>query len=313
MSFSPDDQANTRARLRMLLGRLPAWDRPISAVVQGEPYSHAQGFMVQKLELELNGIEPVPAYYVRPAGRDGERLPAVLYHHSHGGEYHIGKEELLAGRGYMQSPGYAAALTRAGFAALVIDCWNFGERHRRTETSVFKEMLWKGQILWGMMLYDAVRSLDYLVSRNDVDPSRIGTLGMSMGSTLAWWLAALDPRIAACVDICCLTDFHALIEYDALDEHGVYYYVPDLLNHFSTSSINALICPRPHLSLAGTLDPLTPARGLDRIDSHLKTVYGNAGAGEAWKLMRQDVGHQETPEMRSETLGWLQRWLASSD
>ncbi|MEH7096522.1 hypothetical protein [Neobacillus vireti] len=54
------------------------------------------------------------------------------------------------------------------------------------------------------------------------------------------------------MDICCLTDYQALMEEDGLDGHGIYYYVPELLNHFTASEINALIAPRAHLGLAGT-------------------------------------------------------------
>src|SRR5437660_12692244 len=102
-----------------------------------------------------------------------------------------------------------------------------------------------------------------------------------MGSTMAWWHAALDERVAACVDICCLTDYQALIETKGLDGHGIYYYVPSLLKHFTTAQINALIAPRPHLSLAGNRDPLTPPQGLDRIDAELKKVYAAENAPEA--------------------------------
>jgi hypothetical protein len=112
-----------------------------------------------------------------------------------------------------------------------------------------------------------------------------------------------------CVDICCLTDFEALIAAGALDKHGVYYYVPALLKHFNTSSINALIAPRPHLSLAGELDPLTPPAGLERIDRELRKVYAEVGAPQAWQLLRYASGHQETPAMRAETVFFLEKWL----
>lgn len=302
-----EERQRQRQRLWSLLGRLPNGSKAVSSRVILQQH-HPAGYEIQRLELDLNAIEPVPAYFIKPADRSGDRLPAVLYHHSHGGDYTIGKEELFIGREYLP-PGYAAALTQAGYAVLVIDCWNFGERYRRTESSLFKEMLWRGQVLWGMMVYDAVRALDYLVTREDVDPSRIATMGMSMGSTMSWWLAALDERVRVCADICCLTDFDALIETGALDEHGPYYYVPDLLTHFTTSQINELICPRPHLSLAGTLDPLTPVAGLERIDRDLQRAYSEANAPQAWKLFRQPVAHTETPEMRSEVLAWLKRWL----
>ena len=56
-------------------------------------------------------------------------------------------------------------------------------------------MLWRGRVLWGMMMFDELRALNYLASRPEVDPTRLGVTGMSMGSTKAWWLAALDPRV----------------------------------------------------------------------------------------------------------------------
>ena len=74
--------------------------------------------------------------------------------------------------------------------------------------------------MWGMMVYDSLRAVDYLVTRADVDAGRIGTIGMSMGSTMGWWLAALDERVKVCVDICCLTDFEALLEEKGLEGHG---------------------------------------------------------------------------------------------
>ena len=151
--------------------------------------------------------------------------------------------------------------------------------------------------------------MDYLVSRADVDPSRIGTLGLSMGSTMAWWTAALDPRIRVCVDICCLTDFDALVAARGLDGHGIYYYVPSLLKHFTTSDINALIAPRAHLALAGNYDCLTPPAGLDRIDAALRKTYRKAGAPGAWKLLRYDTGHHETAAMRAEILRFLDAHL----
>jgi hypothetical protein len=90
-----------------------------------------------------------------------------------------------------------------------------------------------------------------------------------------------------------------------LKGHGIYYYVPDLLDHFSAGQMNALIAPRAHLSLAGNQDALTPLAGLERIDRELKGVYGSAGRPENWKLLRYDGGHLETPVMREEIRRWL--------
>src|SRR6266446_61221 len=111
-------------------------------------------------------------------------------------------------------------------------------------TTSARSSFWRGQVLFGMMMFDEFRALDYLASRSEVDVRRLGALGMSMGATKAWWLAALDPRVRLCIDICCLTDAEELIRTQALSEHGIYYYVPSLLKSFRTADINELIVPR---------------------------------------------------------------------
>ncbi|MDX2160176.1 MAG: alpha/beta hydrolase [bacterium] len=302
---SHDAQAERRAQLYGLLGDLPDRQRPIDAALIAR--HEREGFTVETLLCDLNGIEPVPAYFIRPNHRLPP-YPVIVYNHAHGGDYKTGKEELLTGRPSLQNPPFGTLLAHMGCAALCIDHWCFGERRGRSENETFKTMLWRGQVLWGMMVYDSLRAVDYLTTtRNDIDPTRIGTLGLSMGSTMAWWLAALDTRIRLCIDLCCLTDYDALIESRGLELHGVYYYVPALLKHFTTAQINALIAPRPHLSLQGNYDPLTPPHGLDVIDAELTAVYAADGNPNGWQLYRSDTGHYETAVMRQRIIEMLSR------
>jgi hypothetical protein len=300
---SPTDR---RQELYRLLGRLPARDRAVSAQLLS---TEDRGtYLLDKLVLDLNGEQPAPAYFARPkpgARRGTTRRPTVLFNHSHGGGYQIGKTEFIAGREYLGKQPYAEFLTSLGYNALCFDAWIFGERAGRAELEMYKDMIWHGRVLWGMMVYDALKAVDYLVTRPDVDGDRLATVGMSMGSSTAQWAGALDPRLKVVVDICCLTDWHTLVEVGGLKGHGIYYYVPDLLNHFTTAQMNALIAPRAHLSLAGNRDQLTPLKGLDIVDAELKKVYAATGRGERWKLSRYDVGHQETPGMREEIRQWL--------
>jgi acetyl esterase/lipase len=298
--------AQRRTVLYGLLGKLPDRKRPISGKKRKE--EEHDGYLLETWDLDLNGIETVPAYLARPK-KTAAKAPAVLFDHSHGGGYKIGKQEFIEGRSYLQPKPYAKELTELGYVALCIDQWVFGERSHTSELDMFKAMLWRGQVLWGMMVYDSLRALDFLLQAPGVDPQRVATLGMSMGSTMAWWLGALDERIKVVVDINCLTDFQSLLKRKALSLHGVYYFVPDLLNHFTTAQINALIAPRAHLGLAGLRDNLTPLEGLDIIDTELKQVYAKAGHPERWKLLRYDVEHQETPEGRREIIAFLQQFL----
>lgn len=295
-----------RRQLYALLGDLPDRHRPVTAVERGAVAR--DGYVLETWDLDLNGSEPVPAYVARPSRAAGRR-PAVVFNHSHGGDYTIGKREFVEGRSYLQPEPYAKALTDLGYVAIAIDHWVFGERAHATELDTFKSMLWRGQVLWGAMVFDSLRALDWLVRRPDVDPDRIGTIGMSMGSSMAQWLAALDTRVRVTVDICCLVDYHTLLATHGLSGHGVYYYVPGLLRHFTASDINALIAPRAHLSLAGLHDRLAPAEGVEIIDRMLTRTYAEAGVPDRWKIVRYDTGHEETPAGRDEAVAFFRRHL----
>jgi hypothetical protein len=303
---SPTTPMARRRELYGLLGDLPDRKRPLVATKRQE--EERDGYILERWDLDLNGIERVPAYFARPRSLTG-RVPAVLFNHSHGGGYKIGKQEFIEGRSYLQPKPYAKELTELGYVALCIDSWVFGERSHTTEADMFKAMLWQGQVLWGMMVYDGLRALDYLLTRPEVDTQRVATLGMSMGSTMAWWLGALDERIKVTIDINCLTDYQALLARQALSLHGLYYFVPGLLKHFTTAQINALIAPRAHLGLAGLRDNLTPVEGLDVIERELTQVYTKAGHPERWKLLRYDVQHQETAEGRQAIIAFLKQFL----
>jgi dienelactone hydrolase len=300
------DAADRRADLYRLLGDLPDRQRPVGGRLRGE--APRDGYVLETWDLDLNGLETVPAFVARPPG-PRRRRPAVVFNHSHGGGYTIGKQEFVSGRDYLQPEPYARALTDLGCVAVCIDHWVFGERAHTSELDTFKAMIWQGRVLWGMMVYDSLRAVDWLTSRDDVDPGRVATLGMSMGSSMAQWLAALDERIAVTVDICCLTDWHTLLAQHGLGGHGIYYYVPALLTRWTTSQLNALIAPRPHLGIAGRQDQLTPVEGLDVIDRELTRVYTEAGHPERWTLLRYDVAHQETPDGRRAALDFLRRFL----
>ena len=296
----------TREKLLSLLGDLPDINRPISAMPVAE--DDCENYVLENLVLDLNGFESVPAYFTRPKDT-ATPYPVVLFSHSHGGRYHMGKDELISPAHYGFKTSYADALAKQGIACLAIDHWCFGERSGKRESETYKSMLWKGQVMWGMMVYDSLKAIDYVVSREDTDSKRIGALGMSMGSTMTIWTAALDPRIKTCVDICCLTDFEELEHQGNLDCHGIFYFVPSLRKHFTMADINALIAPRPHLSTAGLYDNLTPVAGLEKIEKELLNAYEQMGAKGNFTLKTFPCGHIETRAMREDILKFIQNTL----
>jgi dienelactone hydrolase len=301
-----------RAQLWELLGQLPP--RPRRPKVETLSTEDRGDYVVEKFQFDNGAGATVPGYLLRPKSLTG-KAPAILYCHWHGGEYEIGKEELFQAKHTPEPPGPAFA--KQGFVVLAIDAYCFGERNGRGpggplekggngEMSASKFNLWVGRTLWGMMLRDDLMALDYLASRPEVDARRIGITGMSMGATRSWWLMALDERIQTGVAVACLTRYQNLIEHEALKEHGIYYFVPNLLTHFDTEAVVALIAPRPVLFMNGGQDGGSPADGIRAIEKTVRAVYALYGReADCQSFIYAGQGHVYTKEMWDKTLAWM--------
>lgn len=291
--------ARRREDLWRLLGARPWRDGGVG----GELIERQDG--LERWRLHLNREQDVPALLLRP--RDAAPRGVVLYCHAHGNRFDTGKDELLHGRPALQAPPYGELLAARGWAALAIDHWGFGERQVPSERALVKRTLWQGDTLWGWRVHDTLAALDWLRTRPGLDALPVVTLGLSMGSTMALWAAALDERIAGCIELCCAAEYDALLESGGFDGHGEYFFVPGLLREFTLAEIAALVAPRPHLSCAGALDPLTPPAGLASLDTTLRAAYTALGAAAQWQQQAEPVGHTETPAMRAQVLAWLDR------
>lgn len=286
--------ADKRRKLLSLLGDRSVPENHEHQVLMIEK---RQGYVLETLMLSLNGLETVPAYFAKPLNASAP-LPAVIYCHSHGGNFENGKDELLTGSPYLVEHSFIEEITGLGFAVCAIDMWGFNERRGKQESELVKEMLLRGQTLWGMRVFDSMSLIDYLQSRPDVDGERLASIGMSMGGLMSWWLSALDERIKVSVDIAAQVNIETLIEKRGLDHHGFYYYIPGLLKHFSTLAVQELIVPRARLSMIGKDDRLCPAEGAVFLNSRLKDFYEKQQAPGHWEGRILTGGHQETKEMR---------------
>jgi dienelactone hydrolase len=262
------------------------------------------GHALERWRLALAADDTAPALLVRPPG---DVRGVVLYHHAHGHRPDIGKDELVAGRPMLRDPPYAVELARRGFAALAIDHRGFGERANVPERMLVKRGLWEGRPLWGRRVADAVAAAAWLRAQPEFAARPLLAIGFSMGGSLAWWSAALDPTVDAVVDACCLAEFAALLDDGSYDLHAEYYFVPGLLRAFDAAAINALTLPRPHLSIVGRDDPLTPAAGVAALDAALRDAAARAGCAGAWRQSVHATGHAETAAMREEILDFVER------
>jgi dienelactone hydrolase len=305
-----------RDELWQLLGKLPS--RPKIPNVKTLLREDRGEFIVEKFQFDNGAGAMVPGYILLP--KSGEKKsPAILYCHWHGGEYDIGKEELFQAKHTPEPPG--PALVKRGFVVIAIDAYCFGERNGKGpagpedkgssgEMSASKFNLWVGRTLWGMILRDDLMALDYLASRPEVDAKRIGVTGMSMGATRAWWLMALDDRIKCGVPVACMTRYQNIIAHEALPKHGIYYFVPGLLNHFDTEAVIALIAPRPILFMTGDEDRASPVDGIRELETKVKPAYKLYKAERNFQnIIYPKLGHSYSPEMWKKTLGFFDEHL----
>src|ERR1051325_2295027 len=309
-----------RATLWELLGQLAP--RPTVPKVTTLSREDRGDYLVEKFEFDNDAGTTVPGYLFLPKNASTRnKRPAILYCHYHGGEYDNGKEEVLKSWPTAEPPG--PGLARRGFVVIAIDAYCFGERSgkgpggpaekgSREELTTAKFNLWVGWTLWGMILRDDLMALDYLASRKEVDAARIGVTGFSMGATRTWWLLALDERLKTGVAVACLTRYQDLIETVALAAHGIYYFVPRMLNYFDTEAVIALHAPRPVLFMTGDADRGSPASGVRTIEAKVKPVYRLYGAEKNFEnTLYPELGHKYLPEMWERTLAWFDQHLAS--
>jgi dienelactone hydrolase len=311
-------RAEIRARLEELLGRFPP--RPTVPAVETLGREDRGEYVLEKFRFD-NGIGAVvPGWLLLPKAVSG-RAPAILYCHWHGGEYHKGKIELFETNHTPEPPG--PAFVKRGYVVLAIDACCFGERNGQGpggssetggagETTASKFNLWVGRTLWGSILRDDRMALDYLLSRPEVDPRRVGVTGMSMGATRSWWLMALEERLQAGVAVACLTRCQNLIQHEGLRHHGIYYFVPNLLNYFDTEAVVSLVAPRPLLCMNGDQDSGSPVDGIHAIEQQVRPAYALYGKGSNFaSQVYVGVGHQYLPEMWRQTLQWFDEHLAA--
>ncbi len=308
-------RAAIRRQLWTLLGDLPP--RPATPAVEVFAREDRGDYILERFRFDNGAGASVPGVSLLPRGLTG-KAPAVLYCHWHGGEYDKGKVELFEREHTPEAPGPAFA--RRGFVVLAIDASGFGERNGKGpgsdekggagELTASKYNLWLGRTLWGMILRDDLMALDYLVTRPEVDATRIGVTGISMGATRSWWLMALDDRLRAGVAVACLTRYQALVRNHGLRYHGIYYYVPGMLQHFDTEAVVALAAPRPLLCMNGDEDAGSPIEGIQDIERLARPAWE---LYDATPLFRSEIyprtGHVYLPAMWEKTLAWLERHL----
>ena len=308
----PTEKALDRAGLMRLLGTMPVAAPPLAA----ERVEHTDlGEVVrEKVTYAVEPGERVPAFVFLP--KAGPALhPAILCHHQHGGEFQVGKDG-PAGLGADPNQHYAIELARRGYVTIVFDALCSNERQDAThklrddDYERYEAMyrITEGRSLQGKYVWDARRALDYLETRPEVDVSRLGMVGHSLGGQETLFTTAIDTRIRAAVSSCGFGSIRTL-KRDRIN-HNYALFVPALANNGDYGAVLALAAPRPFLVVARTEDPIFPKDGIEETLTLARRAYLAAGAADRLTTFFEAGVHQFSPTMREAAYAWLDRWLA---
>ncbi len=243
---------------------------------------------------------------------------------------------------------WAEVLARRGYVVIAIDAFYFGERRLRVEDlnpeTVFAEVreafqttrttptgspawtaatdrvcafyehltaktIFAAGATWpGMHVWDDMRSVDYLLSRTDVDPNRIGCVGLSGGGFRAAMLIAADERIKAAAVVGWMTEFAAQLR-NHIQRHTWMVYTPGLYRSLDLPDAAGLHAPGALLVQQCRRDTLYTTAGMQAAVDKLARIYAKAGLPEKFRGTFHDLPHSFTPAMQDEAFDWLDRWL----
>jgi len=261
--------------------------------------------------------------------KDGRRHPAVIVLHGTGGNKTSEIPTLKT-------------LAEDNFIAASIDGRFHGERGSQADYNAAIAQAFadgKSHPLYLDTVWDVMRLIDYLQSRPDVDPNRIGLIGYSKGGIETWLTAAIDPRVAVAIPCISAQSFAWGLENDgwhhrvgtvqksfdtAARAEGIdkpdaafvkkFYdrLLPGITTRFDGPQMLPLIAPRPLLIISGENDPINPIQGVRLCETSTKLAYTNANASDRFDLIIEpNTAHAVTKSAHTAATEWFKKWLSN--
>lgn len=292
-------------RAREMLGLDPLPERaPLNATITRT--LDQPDFRVEMLRYESSPGLIVTANLYLPESVQG-RLPAILYVCGHSDQK---KNGIIYGNKTHYAH-HAAWYAANGYVCLVVDTLQLGEApglHHGT----YREGMWwwysRGYTPAGIEAWNGVRGIDYLISRPEVDPARIGVTGRSGGGATSWWLGAIDDRIAAVAPVAGITDLQNHVVDGCVQGHCDCMYFGNTYR-WDYTTLAALCAPKAMLLENTNRDPIFPEDGVRRVFHALEKVYGWYGARDQLELLIGDGGHVDSIELRHPSFAFFERRL----
>ncbi len=311
---TPDDvrkrQAILRERMLAALGEFPD-KTPLNAKIVGK--EQRDGYRIEKLIYESRPNHHVTATLYLPDGKGP--FPGCLMPIGHSNN---GKAAEYIQRG-------SILLVKNGIAVLTYDPIGQGERKQLLDslnkaaipnstsehTLVHVGAMLVGQTTATYRIWDGIRSLDYLASRPEIDPKRLGCTGCSGGGTLTSYLMAIDDRIACAAPSCYITTLERLFATIGPQdgEQNITGQVALGIDHSDYITMRA---PRPTLLATATQD-FFDIKGSWTSFREATQIYGILGHSERVNLVEYNTKHGYPKPQREAVTRWMSRWLLGKD
>jgi dienelactone hydrolase len=294
-----------RRQLREMLGLDPPPERtPLAAVVTGT-VEHPD-FVVEKLHFQSRPRLYVTANLYLPKKRAGP-APAVLYLCGHSGA----KKDGVSYGNKTKYQHHAGWFARNGYVCMVIDSVQLGEIEG-IHHGTYRESMWwwnaRGYTPAGVEAWNAIRALDYLQSRPEVDGEQLGVTGRSGGGAYSWWLAALDDRVKAAVPVAGITNLADHVVEGCVEGHCDCMYLVNTYR-WDYAQVAALIAPRPLLIANTDRDEIFPLGGVLDVYHKVRRVYKLHGYPERLGLNIAAGGHDDTQPLQVHAFAWFNEHL----
>lgn len=276
---------------------------PLQARITGQ--FERNGYRVENIV-----FQSAPGLYVTgnlylPSERPKSGAPVVVYVCGHS------PSPLGAKVAYQH---HALWFAKDGFAAFVLDTIEFAEIagiHHGTHDLEWWHWLSLGYNPTAVEVWNAMRALDYLETRSEVDAGRASITGRSGGGAVSWFTAAADERFKVASPVHGTWAAAPHIRDHTVRENCdcIYVWNSELLD---LPAIGALIAPRPLLIVNGRRDPCFPPAGYQEVEQRLREVYRWYGAEDKLASFEADTGHEDTPAYREAANLWISQWITGS-
>ncbi|NBD24406.1 dienelactone hydrolase family protein [Paenibacillus glycinis] len=270
------------------------------------------GYTRQRVSIATFGTLTMPVYVLVPKAHDRERGAVIALHgHGYGSRDLVGLNpdgtDKTGDSGYQKN--FAVELALRGHLVVAPELLGFGDRKLAEDAErgdscyrLSTNLLAMGQTMAGHRVFEALRCVDYLLARGDVDANRIGCMGISGGGLVASFAAAVDERIKAAVVSGFANTFQASI---LAVPHCIDNFVPGLSRLAEMPDLLGLIAPRPLLIEAGTRDPIFPLHAVDEAYDKLKAIYALLAAEPQLAYDRFEGDHEISGRLAFDWFGGI--------